>query len=284
MSENNTYLKYLKYKNKYLELKKLNDQLTNVEQLGGEKRRVKTISNTGAREGMYMQCFWISILDYLRGHGHPQLTLRQLRHEAGLGANTENMMFDIDYSVNEQAVFYNAATKIAELYDLRIKIYTATRMGDFVLTDSQRGDIGEGEHQVELAQFGIGHFELIDAVNGSDFIPAVVVKGNLTKVTEINPEIKESYLRLSEEQSMLKILRDHLKVNEIVYEKQLKIKNELTVSTEFTVDQKAIFLKHHDTVLNKIVLEINAIEIKIRQLEEDILSLKLIIKEFETSN
>lgn len=284
MSENNTYLKYLKYKNKYLKLKKLNNQLNNVEQLGGEKRKVKTISNTGSREGMSMQCFWISILDYLRRHGHPKLTLRQLRHEAGLGANTEHMMFDIDYSVNKQAVFYIAATRIAELYNLRIQIYTATRMGEFVLTDSPRGIIGDGDHQVDLAQFGIGHFELIDVVNGSDFIPAVVVKGNLTKVTEIDSTMKDSYLHLSEEQSMLKILRDHLKVNEVIYETELKMKDELKTSADLSIDQKAIFLTQHDKFLNELVEEINAINAKIDRLQENIVSLMVIINEFENSN
>ena len=289
MSENNKYLKYkhkyLKYKHKYLELKKLNYQLNNVEQLGGHGQdRVKTISNTGSLDNMSMQCFWISILDYLHRNGYPDLTLRELRDHAGLSANTEHVMFDIDYSVNEQAIFYNAATQIAGIYNLRIQIYTATRKGEFALTDSPRGLIGEGDYLVELAQFGIGHFELIDVDNGSDFIPAVVVKGQLQKATNINPAIKDSYLHLSESQSMLKILRDQSKANEVVYKKQLQMKDELKASIVFTGDQKAIFLTIQDKLLNDLVENINAINTQIDRLEENIVSLMVIINEFETSN
>jgi hypothetical protein len=43
---------------------------------------------------MYLQCFWISILDYLHRNGHPYLTLRELRRNDGLGENTEHDMDD----------------------------------------------------------------------------------------------------------------------------------------------------------------------------------------------
>jgi len=300
MSENNKYLKYLKYKQKYLELKKSNDQVysqendqqndlqndlqNDVEQYGGQ-RRVKTIGNTGSRDGMSMQCFWISILDYLRRNGHPDLTLRELRTNAGLGADTEHMMFDIDYLVgpplDRQAIFFNAATRIAEIYNLRIQVYAANRVGEFALTDSPRGLIGNGAKLVELAQFGVAHFELIDEVHGSEFIPAVVVKGTLTKTTDIDPTMKDRYLLLSEHQGMLKILRDQSKVNSVVYERELKTKEELKTSPELSSDQKAIFLKQHDQFLDKLVQEINAIDTRIQRLGEEISSLMVIISEFE---
>ena len=300
MSENNKYLKYLKYKQKYLELKKSNDQVysqendqqndlqndlqNDVEQYGGQ-RRVKTIGNTGSRDGMSMQCFWISILDYLRRNGHPELTLRELRTNAGLYADTEHMMFDIDYLVgpplDRQAIFFNAATRIAEIYNLRIQVYAANRVGEFALTDSPRGLIGNGAKLVELAQFGVAHFELIDEVHGSEFIPAVVVKGTLTKTTDIDPTMKDRYLLLSEHQGMLKILRDQSKVNSVVYERELKTKEELKTSPELSSDQKAIFLKQHDQFLDKLVQEINAIDTRIQRLGEEISSLMVIISEFE---
>jgi hypothetical protein len=285
MTENNTYLKYLKYKHKYLELKKLNYQLNSLKQLGGHgKRKVKTIGNDGRREGMSLQCFWISILDYLRRNGHPQLTLRQLRTDAGLGRDTEHMMFDIDVNdVNGQAIYYNAATRIAEIYNLRIQIYAANRTGEVVLTDSPRGVIGNGAHLVELAQFGTAHFELIDATHGNDYIPAVVVNGTLMKATNIDPTINNSYLYLSECQNMLKILRDQSKVNDELYKKQLQIKNELKASVDLTGDQKAIFSKQHDKLINDLVLENKKINERTKRLVEEISSLMVIISEFENS-
>ena len=273
--------KYLKYKQKYLELKKTNTFQLAGQQFGGQ-RKVRTIGNDGRLDGMKLQCFWISILDYLRRNGHPGLSLRELRTAGGLDARTEQMMFDIDYSVDGMAIFYNAATQIAEIYNLRIQVYAANRVGEFALTDSPRGLIGKGAHLVELAQFGIAHFELIDAKEGTEFIPAVVVKGELKKVNTIDPIMIDQYLQLSECQGMLKILRDQSKVNSLVYERELKTKEELKGSQELSSDQKAIFLTQHEQFLNRLVQEINAIDTRIQRLQEEISSLMMIISEFES--
>lgn len=156
--------KYIKYKKKYIELKKkikLNNQ-------SGGMLKGKTISNTGSLENMTNQCFWISILYYLNLHGHPNLTLRELRRQAGLRLDTENKPFDIDYLVgpelDRRPIFFNAAVQIAEIYDLRIQIFTANRNGEVEITTS-RAVIGNGRNLVEIAQFGNEHFELIDEVN-----------------------------------------------------------------------------------------------------------------------
>ena len=170
--------KYLKYKNKYLELKK-----RNVKQLGGTRQNntiVRTIENRGRLEGMTNQCFWISVLQYVHRHGYPELTLKELRNDAGLQENTENMIFDTDYYARDAdgfaiPIFINAAENIARIYNLRIQIYTVNAQG--VIT-GPRALIGNGEHLVEIAQFGLGHFELIDN-NGTDFVPAVVIKGDI---------------------------------------------------------------------------------------------------------
>jgi len=248
-------------------------------ELSQSQSKVKTISNTGSLEGMSMQCFWISILDYLHINGHPYLSLRELRTNAGLGADTEHEMFNMD---DGQMIFYNAATLITEIYNLSIQIYSATRYGDFAITDSPRGLIGTGANLVELAQFGIGHFELIDNVYGSEFIPAVLVKRKLKKITDIDPTMRDRYLILSEYQGMLKILRDHSKVNSVVYKQEIKTKNKLQSSQEFTPDQKEIFLTQHNEFIDKLVKEINATEERIKKLQEEISSLTLIISEFES--
>jgi hypothetical protein len=179
-------------------------------------------------------------------------------------------------------IFYNAATLITEIYNLSIQIYSATRYGDFAVTDSPRGLIGDGANLVELAQFGIGHFELIDNVDGSEFIPAVLVKRKLKKITDIDPTMRDRYLILSEYQSMLKILRDHSKVNSVVYKQEIKTKNKLQSSKDLTPDQKEIFLRQHNEFIDKLVKEINATEERIKKLEEEISSLTVIISEFES--
>jgi hypothetical protein len=268
--------KYLKYKKKYLESK------INNKQTGGGQT-VKTIPNNGALEGMSVQCFWISILDYLKRNGHPSLTLRELRNQGGLGTDTEQTMFDIDYLVgpelDRQPIFFNAAIRIAELYNLRIQIYTASRSsGDNIGITTPRASIGDGTNLVEIAQFGIGHFELIDA-NGSNFIPAVFIKGELTK--NIDPVMKDIYYQLSENEGMLQILNSELTVNNYNYDKELKAKEDIKKSVYFTPSQKDIFITEQEQSLDKLVNNINVIEKKIKQLEEEISSFKLIISEFE---
>lgn len=278
------YLKYLKYKKKYLELKKKLNSLNLIKQLGGG-RKVKTIGNTGALEGMTFQCFWISILDYLKNHGYPDLTLRQLRKEADLGRDTEHTAFDIDYLIgpelNRRPIFLNAAEKIAKKYNLRIEIFSADRTGETEIS-THRAVIGEGSNLVEIAQFGIIHFELIDENRGTEFQPAVMIKGELTKKIS-DHAMQFIYTELSENQAFLKFLNDQLKVNSAIYEKELKNKKDLMSSPDLTPDQKSIFLTQQDEELNHIVTQINSIEKKIGKLEEDISSLIVIIADYEES-
>jgi len=268
--------KYLKYKKKYLELK-FNDNQT------GGNSTVKTVSNTGGLEGMSLQCFWISILDYLKRNGHPSLTLRELRTQGDLGIDTEKTMFDIDYLVgpelDRQPIFFNAAIRIAEIYNLRIQIYTAFRSNnDNAWITTPRASIGDGPNLVEIAQFGTRHFELIDA-NGSNFVPAVFVKGELTK--NIDPVMKDRYYQLSENEGMLQILKNELTVNNYNYDKELKAKEDIQKSIYFNPSQKVIFIAEQEQTLNKLLDNKNVIEKKIKQLDEEISSLKLIISEFE---
>lgn len=88
---------------------------------------------------------------------------------------------------------------------------------------------------------------------------------------------------LSENQMMLKYLKDHFKVSSKVYGEELKIKEDLMKSLDLTPDQKSIFLTEQDQYINNLVLEINNTSNKIKQLEEEISSLTLIISEFENN-
>ena len=264
----NYHNKYLKYKQKYIELKK---------QTGGDEDRiVKTIGNTGAREGMTLQCFWISILDYLNRHGYPYLTLKDLRYQAGLEEDTEHMSFDVDYSEGGYLIFFNAAEQIARVYNLRIQIYTAFRNGKIT---TPRGLIGNGINLIEIAQFGIGHFELIDATNGSKFIPAVLINGNLTK--NIDPEIEYIALTLSDKQGSLQILKQLLKRHHSTYNDVIKEKENIMASTELKPNEKKESIEDQNQFINFIVNLINETAQKIDRLEEELSTLKVLISEFE---
>ena len=136
---------YMLRKNTYWQLK----------QLGGASEKVKTIANNGSIDKMTNQCFWISILNYLNLTSN--VSMIELRKNANLDKTTEHMMFDIDYVKNGKVIFYNAAINITEIYDLKINVFGIDHYG-FIL--GQRAQLGNGNNIVNIAQFGLHHFEL----------------------------------------------------------------------------------------------------------------------------
>ena len=89
--------KYLKYKQKYLALLKNVGGALNINNLN---RPLRVISNTGAMNENSIQfrnqCMFISILDYLKDHGYPALTLAELRNIGGLAGILQTEEWDQD--------------------------------------------------------------------------------------------------------------------------------------------------------------------------------------------
>jgi hypothetical protein len=263
--------KYLKYKNKYLQLKN---------QLGGflkEGAQIKTIRNTGEMEGMKNQCFWISILNFLNSNGHPNLTLREFRHSIGLNRDTERTMFD---SFNND--FHNAAIRAAEIYNLTITAYTVTSSGRIIFGAAT---FGNGPNIVNIAMFGQIHFELI-IEDGNDFVPAIIFKNELKKINEIEYNIdenmKKKYLELNETINNLHFYKDELKKN---IKKEHEIKDQeikaIESSSEYSDEEKQFFLKIEQTNYIKLKKQNKLLTKRISELEENIASIKLIIKLYE---
>jgi len=142
-------------------------------QVPGNGKKLKTQHNSGSLEGMSNQCFWISILHHLRKNGHPNLTLRELRDLAGLDFSTERTMFDSSIES-----FRLAAERICVLFDLQITLVPINRNGIVLF----RGDIveilGSGTIRLTIAQFGIYHFELVleDSIGQLSLEPQVPFK------------------------------------------------------------------------------------------------------------
>ena len=120
---------------------------------------------------------------------------------------------------------------------------------------------------------------MINGEIGGAFVPAVIVKGELTK--EIKPQMKSTYLQLSEQQGLLKILKEQLKEDHRQYDESLKEKATIQSSTVYTSEEKGAFLTSIDEFINRLVSDIGTKEKKIEQLEQEISSLILIISEFE---
>jgi hypothetical protein len=201
--------KYIKYKNKYLKLKNKNYQI------GGEI--IKTISNDGRMEGMSLQCFWISILQYLRKNGFHDLTLRELRMHAGLHSDTEHTMFDTyaeDSAGNH--FFITAAEKIANVFHINIQVYTAIREYPYIIASDEPayfiplGVPNPAYSTVKLANFGMIHFELIDP-EGKPFVPLVEYRGIAKKINEVPEDQREVYLQNSIDKKLLKDLESQKK-------------------------------------------------------------------------
>lgn len=165
-------------------------------QTGG--MRIITMSNSGARDGMYNQCFWISILDFLNRNGYPQLTLHQLREDAGLDYRTEFLPLDTD-----EPGYYDAIYRIAQLYNVRIKIYRINnrrqiysgiygRANAFGVVHGQDGQVyqmdpqdvfmeDDGPRTINIAQRGLYHFELITHLIDEDAdAPAIIPHNKAT--------------------------------------------------------------------------------------------------------
>ena len=157
---------------------------------------VKTEYNSGKIEGMSNQCFWISIQQFLRNNGYPNLTVREIRRNAGLDINTENIMFD-----SEIEVFRKAAEAITRNYNLTINIVPVNSHGQVLYGGEIIERIGKGSDNVNIAQFGTYHFQLItNDVNNpaeSNFIPAVVIDNNIVDINYNNlSDINEEKLNI----------------------------------------------------------------------------------------
>ena len=251
------YQKYLNYKTKYSELKKK----LNKKQVGG--KRVKTVSNSGRMENMSLQCFWISILDYLRKHGRSTLTLKELRRQAGLNRTTEHEMFDVDKKDSHgNLIFYNAAVEIARIYNLNIQIFTADRRGNITNITAPRANIGSGTNLVQIAQFGLGHFELIDD-DGEDFVPAVLVNGDFHKINTIEVKQGNLFLDLDDNLGLIKYYQNELK-------KEINLKIKLMTSPLVEKIIKKKMLEDKDTNLKNLSEEIKKLTQKIAELREQL--------------
>jgi len=279
--------KYLKYKKKYLMLvekqKKINNTNNYKMFVGGGSivvgSKVKTISNSGSLENMSNQCFWISILHYLQLNDHKDLTLHKLRKQAGLDSKTERMMFDTDYLINEGneniPIFFNAANTIARLYKIQIEVYSVNHEGIII---NQRDKIGKSKYIVPIAQFGLQHFELIDK-DGKTFIPAVPINGKLTTTTDIDPQYKNLYIQLNENLGMMELFNDHLKQLNDKYNDNITNKDNILNSDVMIHEEKNIFVFHIDKELNNTISEISNVEDKLKDYQDQNLSIIQIIKE-----
>jgi hypothetical protein len=264
------YKKYIKYKSKYLNLK------NKINQIGG--KIIKTIPNNGMLDGMTLQCFWISILQYIKRHSHSSLTLRELRSQAGLDSRSEHIMFDT-WATNKEGRLYfiEAADIIAHMYHINIQVYIANRHRNGTIHINEQptyffpmGEPVSGYSTVRLVNFGI-HFELIDD-KGSEYVPLVSYKGNAKKITEVPINEQEHYLKNSEYELLQTLEYHRMEINNKYIEElrsidelkflSLKEKEELKRQTKSKID-----LDNITKIINEIKEKTEQEKYEIKQLE-----------------
>ena len=179
--------KYLKYKRKYLSLIELSRN--KISQNGGAPQpgeKVNVIKNNGVEDGMTNQCFWISIKDFIIRSGiNRQMTLRQLRTEAGLTDDTKNTKFD-----NFNPVFEAAINTIAKRYKLQINVWSMNSDGKVEKLYTKINPNGPNikPNIVQIASYG-DHFELIFR-KGTLYEPAVNNRGTFIPITNFDQPVQ----------------------------------------------------------------------------------------------
>jgi hypothetical protein len=277
--------KYLKYKQKYLALKEQNafvqDNSFKQKYLGLKNllggRTVRTIPNSGAKDGMTNQCLWISILDYLNGHGFPALTLRELRTQAGLQADTEHILFDI---VTES--YRIALNLIVNRYNLQIDFLPIDGNGTVLYNGQLLERIGNGANRLEIAQYGSYHFQLING-EGQQFVAMVPVKSKLVNKNTLEKDVANLYDNYYSKIFLLKFIHFQLAEDLKNLNDNNNQKKEITESDVYTKDEKREFIKHIDEFLKKLNKDIYVKKENIPKLEKEIRDLKEQIEAYEVT-
>jgi len=272
------YLKYLKYKKKYLKLKN---------QKGGVKFRVipnnggvTEILNNGNPLQMSNQCMWISIRDYLINVLHIPISVSELKTIAGLDLEaTAHIQFDLE---SKDFNFKEGIERVARMFNLNIKCYLVDSEGNShpALIDD-RGQlipmhiINEfGTNIVSIAFYG-GHFELIVDGPGitqpiQNLPPNINVEIEKPKIFDkktqiyIDPsstydkELMDLYINLIDSQQKIDINNKNIDANN----KTIKEFNKL-----FEIHLKEI--EQNNGTLEFFMKELERINIRIKKKEED---------------
>merc|ERR1711991_190315 len=221
MSNNISYFKkYLKYKKKYLDLIELIGGAMNLN-MDGINRPLRVIMNTGAMNehgiNYRNRCMFISILDYLRRNGYPDLTLSILRHQAGVGMHYYRQEWDQGRNIHVRALEI-----LCEIYNLDISIWNIGANG--LLDQTMINAPGEGypaqlnpryrvgfggANIVNIASYG-RHFQLI--VGGGIFEDDVNVQDGIIYQPHVPNSSKNGYVLLSSlednQQSLMKMINE----------------------------------------------------------------------------
>jgi hypothetical protein len=233
------YKKYLKYKNKYLELKK------KIKQTGGTF--FISIPNGGGQPGVSMssQCIWICIKDYLNYHRGIITTVRELKSQVGLGPETDHQEYN-----HEDYRSRTALIRLCEIYDITLHFIFTNHDG--TIRRESLDEYGEmrpfesinrgTQNNLYVASYG-AHFELIifapnyalerhqrATIQGQEYHPKVLINNEFIEPSRAhNDEERQkiaAMMELVDTTQLISILEEDLRriESEIEYNRR-SIKN-----------------------------------------------------------
>jgi hypothetical protein len=192
------------------------------------------------------------------------------------------MMFDTNYLDDKHIpIFFDAANKIANLYNIQIEVYTVDDKGKVI---NQRDNIpidGNYTNIVPIAQFGLQHFVLIliDNNTGCDFIPAIPIDGKLTTITDIILD-NELFVKLNDDliENLNKIQDINKQLNQLNEEYNNSITTKEYIEKSNKIKDKDKCLHVFNKEINKTVSLIKNLVNKITDYKNVNLSINYIIK------
>lgn len=313
--------KYLKYKTKYLELKikknyvKLKSKYV-LKGGGGSRGQFRVIRNTGSDNdgALTNQCMWISIRDFLRLNGSPDITTDQIRQIAGIPDRLNHTMFDFN-----NTELQNALRRLVNHFNLRLRIFPVEHTGqpsrywynDYVEGEPLRpaeifgpslGNNMGAPKNVNLAQYGTGHFNLIvggyglpdmTGARAEDFTPMIPVSTSngktilkeVSKLAELSESEKRTavfYQQIFDLTDFRRFLKDDLRSDEHLLAQSQKNYDETSKSTSLDdSDKRLILASITKTEIDPLKQTISQKKQHINELDSEIIALNLQIGEYK---
>lgn len=277
--------KYLKYRAKYLNLKKM--------QKGGINFIAISNDGNGGEPGLVSQCIWISIRDYLNYHRGIITTVIQLKRNVGLGPQTDQMEYD------DIQILRDGLLRLCQQLNITLNFVNTNREGMIHHTCIDANNnirpyhtINRGANNIYIASFG-RHFELIihgpnynlarhqnSTINGAVYQPKIQLHNifiNPSQVTSPDEQqIVQASINLVEVTQNIDYFTEELKrLQIIISQNEEGIRNITSIGLE--PQEQAVLITGYVSVIDFNKSIIDKFRNKIQNLNQEKQSLELII-------
>jgi len=277
--------KYLKYRAKYLNLKKI--------QKGGINFISISNNGNGGEPGLISQCIWISIRDYLNYHRGIITTATDLKRSVGLGPATDQMEYD------DIQILRDGLLRLCRQLNITLNFVNTNHEGMIHHTCIDANNnirpyhtINRGANNIYIASFG-RHFELIihgpnydlarhqnATINGTVYQPKIQLHNvfiNPSQVTSPDDQqIVKASINLVEVTQNIDYFTEELKrLQTIISQNEEGIRNITSLGLE--PQEQAVLITGYVSVIDFNKSIIDKFRNKIQNLNQEKQSLEYII-------